>query len=135
MDADTLRRRRYGLIPSMISAMLGPSAHPAIRAVADKRLSDSRKLLGHGGTLRHLAIACRAEDGLRLDRLAMDLTALIRVYETLEAETDDPATIASTDAKVDLPGKSGERFSVYAASASKRHGLLYPRAECRLIGL
>ncbi|MBR9973934.1 winged helix-turn-helix domain-containing protein, partial [Magnetospirillum sulfuroxidans] len=26
---------------------------------------------------------------------------------------------------MDLPGKSGERFSVYAASASKRHGLLY----------
>ncbi len=36
---------------------------------------------------------------------------------------------------VDLPGKSGERFSVYAASVSKRHGLLYPRAECRLMGL
>ena len=29
---------------------------------------------------------------------------------------------------VDLPGKSGERFSVYAASASKRHGLLHPKA-------
>ncbi|MBR9972891.1 hypothetical protein, partial [Magnetospirillum sulfuroxidans] len=26
--------------------------------------------------------------------------------------------------RLDLPGKSGERFSVYAASASKRHGLL-----------
>ena len=36
---------------------------------------------------------------------------------------------------LDLPGKSGERFSDYAASASKRHGLLYPRAECRLTGL
>ena len=48
---------------------------------------------------------------------------------------DHSQGLRAGDALLDLPGKSGERFSDYAASASKRHGLLYPRAECRLTGL
>ena len=59
--------------------------------------------------------------------------ALANRYSTEQAQSDYLAYKGIPP--LDLPGKSGERFSDYAASASKRHGLLYPRAECRLTGL
>jgi hypothetical protein len=36
---------------------------------------------------------------------------------------------------VDLPWKSGEPISRRQAAASNRIGLLYPKAECRRVGL
>ena len=126
MDADTIRRRRYGLIPSMISAMLRQAGHSAIKAVAEKRLADTYGLLSTT-TLRPIAIACRAESGPRRDRLALDLTAIIRAYETLETETDDPATVASTDAKV--------RAALEAIKASRDMMTIRSRAAQCMVGL
>ena len=122
LSPTSLRRWRDRLEEGAVEidwrALLHPSARPKISSDVSSAAKDSLPET----PLTEAREADRPADGRASRRSFTD-----GEKHSIVLESEQPG--------VDFPGKSGERFSVYAASASKRHGLLYPRAECRLIGL
>ncbi|KAF0110272.1 MAG: hypothetical protein FD149_2676, partial [Rhodospirillaceae bacterium] len=97
-----------------VKAIRSHRAGPAgLRPLMDVSVADGAVRLSRGDALaagrRRLSVHITSGNRMKVE------------FAGVEEATSSPTL------ELDFLGESGERFSDYAASASRRHGLLYPR--------